>query len=155
METSPSIAGDWLESSYLPYIARRVAYRCGVALDDLPDLLQEVRIALWKAGLEQPINSTWVFQTASHKAIDLKRRAVSRGRKPATGVLPEAADSELIHLLRARASGLSGALQIFYTFRYVEGLSEREIAKRMGISRSSVRWMERRCRIQVGVRAKS
>lgn len=155
MEISPSIAGEWLESAYLLSIVRRVAYRCGVASDDLPDLLQEVRIALWKTGLERPINSTWIFQTASHKAIDLKRRVGSRGRETVAGFLPEAFDAELIHLLRARASGLSGALRKFYMFRYEEGLSEREIAQRMGISRSSVRWMEHRCRIQVGVHAKS
>ena len=156
MEISPSTSREWLESPRLIAIARHVASRKALSPDDLPDLLQEIRIALWKAGMDQSVNATWIFHTAEHKAIDLWRQSLSHAiavgsRTPDPAC--RAGDPELVHIVRARAASLSGSLRDFYDLRYEQGLSERVIAERMQVSRSSVRWMERRCLTAMGVTA--
>ncbi len=156
MEICPSTAREWLESARLKAIARYVASRKAVVPDDLPDLLQEIRIALWKAGLDRPVNAAWLFHTAEHKAIDIARQSLTRPvdilrRTPDPA--RETRDPELIHLVRARAASLPGSLRKFYDLRYEQGLSERVIAERMRVSRSSVRWMEHRCFTAMGVAA--
>lgn len=151
METCPSTAREWLESPRLDSIARYVASRKALAPDDLPDLLQEIRIALWRAGMDRPVNATWIFHTAEHKAIDIWKQSHAVDGDPRT---PDPAgtggDPELVHLVRARAASLRGSLREFCDLRYEQGLSERLIAERLNVSRSSVRWMEHRCRTVMG-----
>jgi RNA polymerase sigma factor (sigma-70 family) len=151
-EISPSTAREWLESTRLPPIARRVASGHALSPDELPDLLQEIRIALWQAGMEHPINATWVFRTASHKAIDLRREKLTHpdNLELTEDLARESLDQELVNLLRARAAGLSQSLREFYELRYEEGLSQRVIGKRMGLCRSSIRLLERRCLAAMG-----
>jgi len=156
MKISPTTAREWLESPRLNAIARYVASRKALAPDDLPDLLQEIRIAIWKAGVDKPVNATWIFHTAEHKAIDIWKQSLSHAvdADPRT---PDPAgrggDPELVHLVRARAASLCGSLREFYDLRYEQGLSERVIAERMQVSRSSVRWMEHRCLAAMGAAA--
>jgi DNA-directed RNA polymerase specialized sigma24 family protein len=156
MEISPTTAREWLESPRLNAIARYVASRKALGPDDLPDLLQEIRIALWRAGMDRPVNATWIFHTAEHKAIDIWKQSLSHAvdADPRT---PDPAgrggDPELVHLVRARAASLCGSLREFYDLRYEQGLSERVIAERMQVSRSSVRWMEHRCLTAMGAAA--
>jgi RNA polymerase sigma factor (sigma-70 family) len=139
----------WLESPYLSRIASRVAYQFRLPAQDAPDLLQEVRLALWQAGPETIVNATWVFHTANHKAADLVRRRarIARENAPLTRDPPleDGAGPALRHLLRARAALLPGRIHAFYMLRYEEGLSQREIAARMGICRGSVRCLDRQC----------
>ena len=45
---------EWLDSPRLGYVAARVAYQRGLGPDDLADLIQEIRIALWEAGPKGP-----------------------------------------------------------------------------------------------------
>lgn len=148
----PSIkptVGVWLESHNLRSIASYVASHYGLSPQDLPDLLQELRIALWKAGLDTRVNATWVFRTASHKAVDFlkwrTRVADERTFWKATVARPVSGDPELWCLLRACAARLPPRLREFFFLRYEKGLSEREIARRLGLCRNSVRWMDRRC----------
>jgi RNA polymerase sigma factor (sigma-70 family) len=152
METSPSTGREWLESARLPSVARRVASGHGLSTDELPDLLQEIRIALWQAGMDHPINATWVFRTASHKAIDLRRERLTHldARALTEDLAQESLDPELVNLLRARAACLSRSLREFYELRYEVGLSQRVVGKRMGLCRSSVRLLERRCLVAMG-----
>jgi RNA polymerase sigma factor (sigma-70 family) len=130
-------------------VAARAAYRYGLSPDDAADVLQELRIALWRKGPDLLVNAAWVNQTANHKAQDIvrrKRRAAARNpRWIEEGGCPSGCDSELLHLLRARVDLLPKKLQEFYRLRFQEGMSEREISARMGLCRSSVRWLERRC----------
>ena len=141
-----------MESAQLLLIARRVAGGHAVSRCDFPDFLQEIRIALWQVGMENPINATWVFRTASYKAIDLwRQRLTHRTTVELTDDLAgECLDQELINLLRARATGLSRSLREFYALRYEEGLSQRVVGKRMGLCRSSIRSLERRCLVAMG-----
>jgi RNA polymerase sigma factor (sigma-70 family) len=156
METSPSTAREWLESPRLNAIARYVASRKALGPHDLPDLLQEIRIAIWKAGGDKPVNTTWIFHTAEHKAIDIWKQSLSPAIEDhlrAPDPRGSTGDPELAHLVRARAASLSGPLREFYALRYEQGLSERIIAERMQVSRSSVRWMEHRCLAAMGAAA--
>ena len=140
---------DWLESPYLDRVAARVASQYHLSPQDTPDLLQEIRLALWKAGPCTPVNVTWIFHTANHKAIDISRRR-SRLREvdldavALTGC-PASTDPALYRLLRSRATRLPGLLRQFYALRYEQALSQREIAKRLGLCRGSVRCLDRRC----------
>ena len=140
---------EWLESPYLTRLAYRVAAQFGIPSQDWPDLLQELRLALWKAGPSLTLNVTWVFQTANHKAIDLiriKRRLREESLVVEEHVVsPNEPDPGLQHLLHARADLLPRRLREFYSLRFREGLSQREIAARLGLCRGSTRCLERRC----------
>jgi RNA polymerase sigma factor (sigma-70 family) len=139
---------EWLESPYLEHVAARVAYRFGLPPQDVPELLQELRIALWKAGSSTPVNPTWILHTAQHKGIDLLRRRRERAREisfSGDSSIPSPRDPELLRLLRARVDALPSRLKEFYFLRYRAGLSERQIADRLGVCRGSVRCLERRC----------
>jgi DNA-directed RNA polymerase specialized sigma24 family protein len=126
-----------------------VAYQHGLPFQDTPDLLQELRLALWKAGPNLFVNVVWVFHTANHKAVDLVKRKVRVAREASDWAEdqspPCGVDPELVHLLHARATLLPKRLHDFYLLRYEEGLSQREIAKRLGMCRGSVRCLDRRC----------
>ena len=141
---------EWLDSPYLRRVAVRVAHQYGLQTEEVSDLLQETRIAIWKAGPATCVTAAWIFGTASHKAADLLRMRIRRQtqeRKAFGSLLPPlSTNSELEHLLHARADLLPGRLRGFYRLKYELGLSEREIASRWGICRASVRWLERCCR---------
>jgi RNA polymerase sigma factor (sigma-70 family) len=143
-------AALWLESSYLGRAVRRVALRYGLADEDTADLVQEVRIVLLQTDPGRVLNATWIFQTATHKAAD----AVRLRMRAAAGELGAAADAsssagapsaELLHLLRANAARLPPKLRTFYDLRFGQGLSQRDVARRLGACRASVRWLERQC----------
>ena len=139
----------WLESPYLGRVAARVARQHGLHEDDLPELLQELRIAVWQAGDRAPVSAAWIFGVASHKAVDMvrvKTRAHRNGQDLAALSSPGGRDLELDHLLHARVDSLPERLRQFYDLHYAQGLSEREIARSLGVCRASVRWMDRCCR---------
>ena len=140
---------EWLESPYLLRVASRVAYEHGLPSQDVADLFQELCLALWMAGPNATVNATWVFHTANHKAADALAR-IRRISKEARSVSAKASsprlrDPDLSHLLRSRAARLPNKLRLFYSLRYREGLSQREIAMRLGLCRSSVRWLDSQC----------
>ncbi len=140
---------EWLASPCLARVASRVAYQYGLPSQDTPDLLQDLRLALWKAGPNLVVNLAWVFHTANHKAVDLLKRRIRLAREisdwPENPSPPGGVDPALVHLLHARAARLPKRLYDFYLLRYEEGLSQREIAKRLNLCRSSVRCLDRRC----------
>lgn len=137
-------AGHWLESVYLRRAAARVARQHGLSAEDLPELVQELRIAVWRARV--PLNVAWIFGVATHKAVDMVRRKARADRDDqelAAAVRRRHRDLELDHLLHARVDGLPGRLRQLYDLLYIEGLSEREAARRLGVCRASVRWLKR------------
>ena len=147
------VVSEWLESPYLEHVAARVAYRFGLPSQEIPELLQELRIALWKAGSSTPVNPTWILHTAQHKGSDLLRTRRSRAREisfSGDSAIPNPRDPELLRLLRARVDVLPPRLKEFYFLRYRVGLSERQIADRLGLCRGSVRHLDRRCVRSVG-----
>jgi DNA-directed RNA polymerase specialized sigma24 family protein len=114
-------AEGWLISPYLDRLVARVAAHHGVPAAELPDLIQETRIALWRAGLELPVSAALVGSIARNKAVDLVRMlARRRARRRAAGLLtatPEV-DAELHHLLSLRVAALPRRLREFYELHY-------------------------------------
>jgi DNA-directed RNA polymerase specialized sigma24 family protein len=145
---SPTTA-EWLESPFLEQAAAQAARHYGLEDASLPDLVQEVRIALWEAGLDVHVGAAWVHCVARNKAVDLVRvRLRSRAHDQAlAAVLARAGPNlELEHLLRAKAGTLPSKLLEVFDLHYQQGFSEREIARRLGICRASVRWLDHCCR---------
>jgi RNA polymerase sigma factor (sigma-70 family) len=143
---APLVPSEWLESSVLLRIVKRVAYQHGISAAEIDDLLQEVRIALWKSEAQLEIQPAWVFGTASHKAVDLLRRRLERIREViAASPTPLNEASELMCLVRARVARLPENIRVYYRLRFIEGLTEREISGRTGLCRASVRWLGLQC----------
>lgn len=147
-EGSPVV--DWLESPYLTRIGARIAHQYGLRSDELTELIQELRIAVWQAGAGTRVNPAWLFRVAQHKAVDVVRSRARERRHESSLAATAAArpehDWELDYLLHARAQEMPQRLREFYEMHYRLGLSEREIAKSLGLCRSSVRWLDRCCR---------
>jgi len=116
---------------------------------EVPDLIQETRIALWRSGLELPVSAALVGSIARHKAIDLVRR-LARRRARRGGASPPSRspkiDAELPHLLSLGVASLPPRFREFYALHYEQGWSQREIARTWGLCRASVRWLDRRFR---------
>lgn len=143
----------WLRSPRLPSLVLRAAMRCGSHPDEIQDVLQEVRLALWALDPAVTVNTTWIIRTAVHKALDHKRtKARAHAREAAYVRLhsPTLNDPDLPWLLHAGAEHLPPDLHRYYRLRYEEGRSEREIAAILGLCRASVRWLDHRCRIVFG-----
>jgi RNA polymerase sigma factor (sigma-70 family) len=129
----------------LDRLVARLASQYGLTRDDLPDLVQETRIALWELGLDVRVTAAFVVRIASNKAIDLIRsRSRRRAREKIAGLeaLPRQVDGELLSLLSVQVDSLPFRLQRFYELHYRQGLSERQIARSIGICRASVRWLD-------------
>ena len=154
-------ASEWLESPFLETVVARAALTRGLGDGDLPDLVQNVRIALWENGLSANVSSGWVFRVATFKVVDLlRRRARDRRheRENARGARAPARDAEVDRILCIQVASLRPHLRRFFELHYRLALSEREIARELGICRASVRWLDRCCRrtlMSPGIAAKS
>jgi RNA polymerase sigma factor (sigma-70 family) len=142
-------AEAWLVTPELARLAYAVAASYRLNSEDAEEVLQEVRIALWQAGLELRVCRAWIVGTAAHKAIDLLRNTIRRSGTEKACV--RAADShekalELEYLLHSRVAELPEPLRDFYELHYGLGLTEREIAVVLEVSRGSVRLLNSRCR---------
>jgi DNA-directed RNA polymerase specialized sigma24 family protein len=136
---------EWVKSDYLRRVATRVGFAYHLPTQDVPDLYQELCLALWKAGEDRRVNATWVFHTANHQAARLAWRnrratAISTGN-----LVADPKDPELELLVRAQVRRLPASLRTFYQLRYEEGLSQREVLRRQNLTRGSVRGLERQC----------
>jgi RNA polymerase sigma factor (sigma-70 family) len=144
-------SAEWLDPPRLGHVAARVAYQRGLGRDDLSDLIQEIRIALWEAGPTVRVPEAWLHQVARHKAIDIirqrgRRRQRDREARYSRGQPTTDAKAELDHLLHVSVAGLPARLRRFYTLRYENGYTQREIAASLGVCRATVRWLDRCCR---------
>ena len=148
VDSGMATAGEWLESPYLARVATRVAYQHGLPEDELAELLQDLRVAVWEAGAGIQLSPAWIFGVATHKAIDLLRRR-ARARRHDQDLAAFASrrerDLELQHLLHTRVAGFPMLLRQFYDLYYTYGFSERETALSLGVCRATVRWLNRRC----------
>ena len=142
---------EWLESDSLRYllgVARRVAHGYHLSDADVPDLYQEICLALWKAGPERQVNATWIFHTANHRAIELYKRQWRAGRSAAAVGAEDAAPgtaSEEALLVHAKADGLPESLRRFFHLRFQQGYTQRELMQRTHLTRGSVRGLEKEC----------
>jgi DNA-directed RNA polymerase specialized sigma24 family protein len=132
-------AEEWINSPRLKQIVQYVARRTGVPAVDRDDLLQETAFVLWRARTTARLNSKYIHQVVRHRAIDLFFRV--RKAQPFTMRSPPGA--ELLYLLRARISCMPVRQQRVCRMLFLEGLSEREAANRLRISRGAVQRLER------------
>ena len=144
----PLLAQDWLVWPDLNRIVALIAARHRVNPDDIPDLVQEVRLTIWRAGENRAINATWIFKVVASRVLDQVRAQASNRSFEFTVAfedLPESSrdNAELAHLLKARLSRLPRTLRRFCDLRFAKDISQREIAREMHLSRGSVRWLER------------
>lgn len=140
---------EWLGSPYLAEAVERIAGFRGITSPaDIDDLVQEVRIALWQKGLHQAVSAAWIGCVASNKVVDMIRRR-SRRRRAARLLSEELAqirrDPELECLLHVGVESLPSDLRRFFELRYLMALSERQLVKKLGISRANVRALSRSC----------
>lgn len=151
-----ALPGFWLESPYTRRLAARTAARYHLSPADVPDLLQELLIALWEADPTRPLPPAWLSSVATFKTVDMLRKRHLEDRSspdpPSRRTPDRPVDSETVHLLHARIARLPLRMQAFWRLRYELSLTQEEIAVRLGVSRSSVRWLEARFLKVLGAR---
>ena len=144
----------WFAEEVQPHGPSLKAYLRGSfpSLRDVDDLVQESYLRLWRARTTQQIRSAraFVFQVARRLAIDLLRRRESSRIEPvcdlaALSVMeerPDVADavcqSEELRLLAQAIHILPGRCREVMILRKIEGLSQKEIAARLGITEGTV-----------------
>ena len=138
-------------------VVRRVGVRHRLADADLEDLLQEVRIRLWRVRsgerseqIEQ-LSASYVYRVAASAAIDLLRRRRARGWEQTVAL--EEAEDKVAHGSDATrsveqselAAQLAKAIEAITPSRrpvlrmYLAGYSREEVATVMGWSEAKAR----------------
>jgi RNA polymerase sigma factor (sigma-70 family) len=119
---------------------------------DVDDLVQESYLRIWKARASQPVHSarSFLFQIARRLAIDvLRRRRTSRIEAvpdlmtlPVADASPGVAESaslqEELWLLTRALHALPPRCREVMVLRKIEGLSQKEIAARLGVTEGTV-----------------
>jgi RNA polymerase sigma factor (sigma-70 family) len=122
------------------------------AINDVDDLVQESYLRIWRRQLRQPIRSAkgFLYKIARHLAIDRvrgRRRNLIDGvadlsvldvmdGKP--GVAEAACTSEELELLVEAIDSLPSRCREILILRKLRGLSQKEIALRLGIAERTV-----------------
>jgi RNA polymerase sigma factor (sigma-70 family) len=119
---------------------------------DVDDVVQESFLRVWKAGAARRIGSArgFLFTVARHLALDLIR---SQKRSPIVTVTdlsslfvltngPDAADAasraEEIELLVEAIDSLPPRCREIFILRKLQGVAQKEIARRLGLSEQTV-----------------
>jgi RNA polymerase sigma-70 factor (ECF subfamily) len=119
---------------------------------DVEDVVQESYLRLWKRRATHPIECAkgFLFQVARRLAIDVLRRRESARTdsvadleaieiaEPAPDAADAAARNEELRLLAQAFYALPERCRAVMVLRKIEGLSQREIAARLGISEGTV-----------------
>ena len=138
-------------------LLRRAGRRRGLAEQDLDELLQDVRIRLWRAlqtGEKiSTVTASYAYRTAQTAAVDLIRRRRGKRETPlpvptevSTKVLPAVAASQLDQMARDEVTqrlddALRGLAQPRGTVvrMYLAGYPREEIAQLLGWSEAKTR----------------
>lgn len=134
-------------------LARYVSRFC-VSPDDVQDVVQEaylqVYCALRKTGPEGHTPAALLYTTARNIAFSRHRHmkvvaaaapTVSAGerlRREQTGVEQQVSRNQQMQILLRAVNGLPPKCRDVFVLRMIEGLSQREIAERLGITVSTV-----------------
>ena len=136
-------------------LVRSVGARRGLADSDLDEVLQEVRIRLWKAGKSgkelEGLGSSYLYQVATTAALDLLRRRRAHGGDRTDDVaeivdLPTSAPSpaadaeagELAEQIEAAVQTLSIDRRVAVRL-YLNGSDHKDIARSCGWSEARAR----------------
>ena len=149
------------ERPLLAYGHRRLADRM-----DVEELVQETLVRLWRMGdrFDPALGSVdgMVFTIASRVLIDILRRrrpteALVAGHEPALRDHSEATEAALV--VRGALATLSADHRAVVELAYFDGLSQRQIADRLGIALGTVKtrsmWALRNLRASVATSSPS
>jgi RNA polymerase sigma-70 factor (ECF subfamily) len=168
--------GRWFADDVYAHDSSLKAYLRGSfpSVRDVDDLVQESYLRIWKARAAQPIASAkaFLFTVARRLALDLMRHD---RRSPIVGVtdldqlfvlnkVPDAADaaatSQEIELLAEAVDSLPARCREIFLLRRIQGVSQKDIAARLGLSEQTVQvqaarglrkieeWMNRRLKAE-------
>lgn len=144
----------WFAAEVAPHEATLRAYLLGQfpSLPDVDDLVQESLVRVVRAHAKGRVDSAraLLFATARNLALDIVRRQRVVAFEPMTEnadsfVFPSGANvaetvsqSEELDLLRQAIQTLPERCRQVFTLRMAYGLSQREIAARLGITENTV-----------------
>lgn len=154
-EPSPSVdQARWFAQEVHSHDGQLKAYLHGAfpAVRDVDDVVQESYLRIWRRQAVRPVESVkgFLFTVARHLALDLLRR---ERRTPIDGVTdlsalsvtedqPDSAAAaclkEETEVLLAAIAALPARTREVYMLRKFEGLSQKEIAVRLGLSENTV-----------------
>ncbi|MDB6170056.1 MAG: polymerase, sigma-24 subunit, subfamily [Verrucomicrobia bacterium] len=156
---APGVAGtgdqsSWFTSEVYPHDASLKAYLRSryPAVGDIDDVVQESYLRLWKATIARRVeySKSFLFRIARNLAVDLLRRGqrspVDRCTdRDVSFVLddrPSAAEAAITHdevcLLAKAIEALPEKCRRVMILRQIEGLPQREIAARLGLSEQTI-----------------
>jgi RNA polymerase sigma-70 factor (ECF subfamily) len=152
--TPDTTAARWFKDEVQPHGAQLRSYLRGAfpTVRDVDDVVQESYLRVWRARLERPIRSakSFLFQVARHCAIDLVRRervspevalpdlAALSVLDDGPGVAEVACTREELALLAQALLALPPRCREVMLLRQIEGLPQKEIARRLGLSELTV-----------------
>lgn len=159
MSTSQDSVSDAIEQAVAAYGAmiRRVGWQYRLSEADVDELLQDVRIRIWRARSEseqiRDISSSYMYRTAVSAALDLLRRRRS-GRSEAvepeelqrradatmtsTGPADDLAESELAEQIAAAVDTIAPSRRPVVRM-HLQGYSRDEIAELLGWTEAKTR----------------
>jgi RNA polymerase sigma factor (sigma-70 family) len=144
----------WFSEEVLPHNTQLRAYLRGAfpSVRDVDDVVQESYLRVWRRQLARPIESAkaFLFQVARRHALDTVRRdraspfdaTVDLARHDAPEETADTASAAAAHeeaeLLFAAIDALPARCREIVILRKIDGLSQKEIAHRLGLAESTV-----------------
>lgn len=154
MESPNTETARWFAEEVQPHEAHLKAYLRGAfpRMRDVDDVVQESYLCLWRRRVGEPIRSAkaFLFVAARRIALDLVRR---QARSPVIAVkdlsalfaLDEGADASSsaaeamqVALFTEAVAALPPRCREIFLLCQVEGLPQREVALRLGLSENTV-----------------
>jgi RNA polymerase sigma factor (sigma-70 family) len=152
--SAPSDQTQWFKAEVHAHDGQLKSYLRGKfpSVHDVDDVVQESYLKVWKARMQNPIQSakSFLFQVARHLAIDRIRRDKVRGTDvlpdfeissvldDSPGVAEAACSREEMKLLAQAIHALPPRCRAVIILRQIEGVSQREIARRLNLSELTV-----------------
>lgn len=146
--------GNWFLQQVQVHDAQLKSYLRGSfpTVRDVDDVVQESYLRVWRARLARPVYSakSFLFQVARHLAIDAIRRdrvapvdslpdlAVLSVLDDGPGVVEMTCTREDIALLARAFDALPARCRQVMILRQIEGIPQKEIARRLGLSELTV-----------------
>jgi RNA polymerase sigma factor (sigma-70 family) len=154
VKDQPLKQSDWFAEEIEPYDSALRAYLhfCFPSLNDVDDIVQNSYMKLLQAQKRRRIAfaKAYLFATARNEALALFRRPRIFSDKPVTdtsvlGILEEGADvvervsiSQEIALLLDAIDALPARCREIFILRKLQGISQKEIAVRLGLSEQTI-----------------